>query len=215
MQSHPPESARALPWSHASIASAVFSVTGFLTLWLGIGLFLAAAGAVFGHLARHATRGGAMRGYRLAAFGVGAGYGAMLLFPFVAAVLAASFPVWEVWRGREAEAKSMQSRAQVASLFAVCEDYARNNGNRYPEGWEALAGRYAPEHELRQLLRSPHAGGGEVAFELVSHDRPVLPAFADTVVVIQEIAPSRISQIAVVHADGSVRSIHNPAYDPP
>ena len=53
------------------------------------------------------------------------------------------------------------------------------------------------------------------AFEIVPHDRPVLPAIADTVIVIQEIAPTEIEQISVVYADGTVKSIHNPDYEKP
>ena len=55
--------------------------------------------------------------------------------------------------------------------------------------WEQLAGRYIPGHELRKLLHSPYKGGVAQAFEIVPHDRPVLPAIADSVIVIQEIAP--------------------------
>ena len=47
------------------------------------------------------------------------------------------------------------------------------------------------------------------------HDRPVLQAINDSVIVIQEIAPSQISQIAVVYADGSVSTLHNPDYEKP
>jgi hypothetical protein len=60
----------------------------------------------------------------------------------------------------------------------------------------------------------PTAGSGR-AFELVRHDRPVLQAINDSVIVIQEIAPSQISQIAVVYADGSVSTLHNPDYEKP
>ena len=44
------------------------------------------------------------------------------------------------------------------------------------------------------------------------HDRPVLAAIAESLIVIQEIAPATESQIAVVYADGTVKLIHNPDY---
>jgi len=215
MPRSPLDAGHSLPWSHAAIASAVFSIVGLLTLWLGIGLCFAAVGAVCGHLARTATRHGQVRGGRLATLGIGVGYGAMLMFPIVAAVIAMSPAAWEHWKEREAATLSERSRSQAARLFAACENYARANGDRYPERWEELSGRYLPDNELRQLLSSPHREGAAVAYELVRHDRPVLEAIAESVVVIQEIAPPRVPEIAVVFADGSVRSIHNPAYDPP
>ena len=79
--------------------------------------------------------------------------------------------------------------------------------------WEQLAGRYIPGHELRELLHSPYKGGVARAFEIVPHDRPVLPASIDSVIVIQEIAPKTEPQIAVVYANGTVKSIHNPDHE--
>lgn len=215
MAVHPNPSERPQPWSHAAIASAVFSGVGLLTLWLGVGLAFASVGAVCGHLGREASKGGRLRGRRLATVGVGVGYSAMFLFPLVAAVAVLSLPAMEHWRDRDTAIRSERSRTQAARLFAACESYARANSDRYPDEWEALAGRYLPADELRQLLASPYAGGPQIAFEIVRHDRPVLLAVAPSVIVIQEIAPPGVRQIAVVYADGNVRSIHNPDYDLP
>jgi hypothetical protein len=54
-----------------------------------------------------------------------------------------------------------------------------------------------------------------VAFEIVPHDRPVLEAIGDSVIVIQEIAPPRVSEIAVVYANGRVAGLHNPDHEAP
>ena len=113
------------------------------------------------------------------------------------------------------ERKRAASRAHASSLFVACEAYARANRDKYPVEWDVLSGRFLPSDELADLLRSPYSGGPRVAFELVRHDRPVLDAFGDSVVVIQEVAPPQIPEIAVVYANGKVATLHNPAYENP
>lgn len=212
-----PQTSPAVPvdWSRKAIASAVLGIAGFATLWLVAGLFAAALAAILGHLARHETLVHPLRGRRLASIGLLFGYGSMLLFPVVALVVALSFPALEKWRSDQSAESRAASRAQASRLFVACEGYARANRDRYPADWDSLGGRYVPEAELAALLRSPYPGGARVAFELVAHDRPVLEAIADSVVVIQEIAPSNVREIAVVYANGKVDSLHNPNYDLP
>lgn len=215
MPEEPPESTAPEHWSRTAIASPILAIIGFATLWMVIGLFLSAAGAVCGHLARYQTREEGLRGRGLATFGLGASYLSILSFPLLILVVSASFPAWSIWQTEQGEMQRMASQERASSLFVACEAYARANRNRYPSDWDQLSGKFMASLELRKNLRSPHPGGKAVAFEIVPHDRPVLPAIADTVIVIQEIAPSQVREIAVVYADGSVKSIHNPNHDSP
>jgi len=200
-------------WSKKAIASTVLGFVGFVTLWLGIGLFFAAGGAIFGHLARHDMSTLPMRGRRLATFGLGLGYGSMLLFPVLAILLAVSFPAFNKWRSEQDAVYRAASKDNASRLFLACEAYARANKDRYPETWDALSGRYLSDQDLAKLLESPYPDGGSRAFELVPHDRPVLDVFSDSVVVIQEVAPSKVPEIAIVYANGSVSTLHNPDYE--
>ncbi len=200
-------------WSKKAIASTVLGFIGFVTLWLVIGLFFAAGGAIFGHLARHDMSILPMRGRRLATFGLGLGYGSMLLFPVLVILLAVSFPALNKWRSDQDAVYRAASKDNASRLFLACEAYARANKDRYPKTWDALSGRYLSSQELAKLLKSPYPGGVSEAFELVPHDRPVLDVFSDSVVVIQEIAPPKVPEIAIVYANGSVSTLHNPAYE--
>ncbi len=203
-------------WSRKAIACCIFAVLGFATLWFGIGLLFAAVAAVFGHLARHETASSAgLRGRGFATVGLWLGYASMLSFPVLAAAALAAFPALGSWRAGQASAHHATSRANASRLFVACEAYARANRDRYPVAWEELKGRYLPSTELDDLLRSSHPGGAAEAFQLVPHDRPVLPAMADSVVVIQESAPSEVRDIAVVYANGTVANLHNPDHEIP
>ncbi|MDF1823391.1 MAG: DUF4190 domain-containing protein [Verrucomicrobiales bacterium] len=204
-----------LHWSRTAIASAVLAVMGFASLWLVIGLFLAAAGAVCGHVARFDTLEGGIRGRRLATFGVFASYFSMLSFPVLLIVASLSFPAFSMWQSERNASQRESSQVQASRLFLACEAYSRSNRGRYPAELKALSGRFIGGKELRDALQSPYEGGSNIAFELVPHDRPVLDAIADSVIVIQEIAPSTVKEIAVVYADGTVKSIHNPDYQSP
>ena len=202
-------------WSKQAIASTILGCIGFATLWLIGGLFLAAIAAVCGHLARHEMTLRPLRGRRLATLGLTLGYGSMLLFPILVLIVAISFPAVNKWRSDQDAGLQALSKANASRLFIACEDYARANRDRYPAEWDELSGRYLPAAELSTLLKSPYTGGSRQAFELVRHDRPVLEAINDSVIVIQEIAPSQVSQIAVVYANGSVSTLHNPDYEKP
>lgn len=206
--SHVPENRH---WSHSAIASFVLSVMGFATLWLVVGLFFAAAGAVAGHLGRHATVSGEKRGRGLATVGTGLGYFSMLTFPIILLIFSAALPAMQFWESEKSQSFREASLAKASELFQACESYARANSNRYPEEWDQLSGRFLSEKELRDLLRSPYPEGSAVAFEIVPHDRTLLDGFSDSVIVIQEIAPPTRPHAAVVKADGSVQSIPNPA----
>jgi hypothetical protein len=202
-------------WSKAAISGTVLAVLGFVTLWLVFGLFLSAAAAICGHVARHETVTVPLRGRRLATFALWLSYATMLSFPVLVLVVGLTFPAVEQWREGREEQHRAESRTRASRLFVACEEYARANRDRYPASWGDLSGRFLPGDELAGLLRSPYRGGAKVAFELVRHDRPVLDAIADSVVVIQEIAPPSISEITVVHANGRVAELHNPDYEAP
>ncbi|MEM6280410.1 MAG: DUF4190 domain-containing protein [Verrucomicrobiota bacterium] len=202
-------------WSRTAIASAILAVMGFLSLWLVVGLFLAAAGAVCGHVARYDASERDLRGKRLATMGVAVGYLSMLSFPVILVIASLSFPAFSMWQSERYESQREASEAKGSRLFLACEAYSRANRGRYPVEWEDLSGRFMGGKELRDVLRSPHEDGKSVAFEIVPHDRPVLDAIADSVIVIQEIAPSHIRQITVVYANGIVKSIHNPDHNEP
>lgn len=215
MASSPSPDTRSEHWSRSAIASAIFSVMGFATLWLFVGLLLSALGAVCGHLGRHATREMGYRGKGLATFGVGLGYFSMLSFPVLALLVSASFPAFSMWKTGQHESLREASLEKASRLYLACEDYARENRGRYPAEWSQLGGSYIPRKDLPELLRSPYPGGKAKAYEIVPHERPVLEAIAESVIVIQEIAPPTENQIAVVFADGTVKSIHNPDYESP
>jgi len=215
IQAFPAASTRPTRWSRFAIASTVLALIGFLTLWLGLGLFLSAVAAVCGHMGRHEVAIQPLRGRSLATLGVGLGYVSMLSFPVLVVAAALLFPAVEKWRSDQDVKRREASLTQASELFVACEAYARANKGRYPQEWEQLSGRYLPERRLEQLLRSPYPDGKEVAFELVAHDRPVLDAIRDSVIVIQEISPPRVTEVAVVYANGKTRTIHNPDYESP
>ena len=202
-------------WSKKAIACIILACIGFATLWLVFGLFIAAIAAVCGHLALHEMTVHPFRGRRLASLGLGLSYGSMLLFPILVLIVAISFPAFNKWRSDQDAGLKASSRASASRLFVACEAYARANRDHYPKDWKALSGRFLPAGDLAELLHSPYPGGGNEAFELVLHDRPVLEAISDSVIVIQEIAPSQVPEIAVVYANGSVATLHNPAYEKP
>lgn len=204
-----------LHWSRTAIASAVLAVMGFSSLWLVIGLFLAAAGAICGHVARYDTVENELRGRRLATFGVIVSYFSMLSFPILLVIASLSFPAFSMWQSERNANQRESSQVQASRLFLACEAHSRANRDRYPAELKALSGRFIGGKELRDALQSPYEGGSNIAFEIVPHDRPVLEAISDTVIVIQEIAPSTVKEIAVVYADGTVKSIHNPDYQSP
>ena len=202
-------------WSKAAVASTALGIVGFGTLWLIGGLFVAGIAAVLGHVGRHETAEGELRGRGLATFGLIAGYGSMFLFPILALITAISFPAFYKYQSDQTESQMATSQENTAALFAACEAYARANYNRYPTDWQLLAGSYMSAREVSKTLKSPYPGGDSVAFELVPHDRPVLPAISDSVIVIQEIAPRSVYKIAVVDANGTVKMLINPDYETP
>ncbi len=202
-------------WSKKAIASTILGCIGFATLWLIVGLLFAAIAAVCGHLARHDMTLRPFRGRRLTTLGLGLGYGSILLFPLLVLLVAVSFPAINKWRSNQHAGLQSLSKAHASRLFVACEDYARANRDRYPADWDSLSGRFLPAADLAALLKSPYPGGGLRAFELVPHDRPVLEAISDSVIVIQEVAPQQVSQMAVVYANGTVSTLHNPDYEKP
>ncbi len=202
-------------WSKKAIFGAVFAIIGFTTLWLVFGLFFASIAAILGHVARYECVSRSLRGRRFATFALWLSYFSMFSFPVIALVLGLSLPALQKWRTDQETRHRAESREQASRLFVACEAYARANRDRYPSEWEELSGRFLPAADLADLLRSPYPDGPGVAFEIVPHDRPVLDAIGDSVIVIQEIAPPRIAEISVVYANGRVASLHNPDHEAP
>lgn len=202
-------------WSKKAIFGAVFAIIGFTTSWLVFGLFFAALAAILGHVARYECQDRRLRGRRFATFSLWLSYFSMITFPVIVLAIGLSFPAVEKWRSDQEIRHREESRDRASRLFVECEAYARANRGQYPDQWEALSGRFVPAEELADLLRSPYPGGPRVAFEIVPHDRPVLEAIEDSVIVIQEIAPPRVSEIAVVYANGRVSGLRNPEHEAP
>lgn len=199
-------------WSKAAVACIILGVLGFATLWLVVGLFLAAIGALCGHMAGYhisqAPR--KTKGRGLASFGLVVCYFTMFLFPVLAIGVGTAFPMFQKHQLSKFENLQEESRFKAEKLFLACENYARSNNDSYPETWDALAGKFMTRAELNGVLRSPYPNGEVVAFEIVSHERPVLNGIAGSVVVIQELAPPSVKRIAIVTADGNVSLILNP-----
>lgn len=211
----PAPAAVPLEWSKKAIFGAVFAIIGFATLWLVFGLLFASIAAILGHVARYECAANSLRGRRFATFALWLSYFSLFSFPVIVLVVGLSFPAVQKWRADQEMKHRAESRAQASRLFVACEAYARANRDHYPAEWEDLSGRFLPAEELSDLLESPYPGGPRVAFEIVPHDRPVLEAIGDSVIVIQEVAPPRITEIAVVYANGRVASLHNPDHEAP
>lgn len=207
--SHPTE------WSKAAIASVIFATIGLITLWAVGGLFLAAIGAVCGHVARHDATVNHKSGKRLAGFGLGLSYFSMFLFPILALIAVFSYSGMSKLRQSQDATMREVSLRNASQLYLACENFARSNRDKYPQSLAQLSGRYIPAGELKKLLKSPYKNGVVEAFEIIPHNRPVIQAAADSIIVLQEIAPSNISEIAVVYADGTVKSLYNSDYEKP
>ena len=199
-------------FSKAAVASGVLGVIGLATLWLVFGLFLAAIGAVCGHMAHFHIRssGKKLRGRALATFGLGASYLAMLIFPILLGAVSASVPFISKYKETRIARLEERSLSSASRLFVACESYSRANNGEYPNKWDSLSGKYIPANELRQLLTSVYPAIRGVDFELVPHERPVLNSISNSVMVIQQIAPPIVKKVAVVYADGNVALILNP-----
>lgn len=204
-----------LEWSKKAIFGAVFAILGFATTWLVFGLLFASIAAILGHVARYECIAHSLRGRRFATFSLWLSYFSLFSFPLIVLLVGLSFPAVQKWRADQETKHRAESRSQASRLFVACEAYARANRDHYPAEWKELSGRFLPAEELADLLESPYPGGPRVAFEIVPHDRPVLEAIGDSVIVIQEVAPSRISEIAVVYANGRVAGLHNPDHEAP
>ena len=199
-------------FSKAAVASAVFGIIGMATLWLGVGLFLAAIGAVCGHMGHYHVRlpGKKLRGKAWATFGLAVSYFAMLIFPLLLGAALASYPYLSKYQEHRIAKLEENSLSNASRLFVACESYSRANKGRYPEKWDNLSGKFIPAAELRRLLKTTYPDGEEVTFKLVPHERPVLQAISNSVVVIQQQAPPSVREVAVVYADGNAALILNP-----
>ncbi len=198
--------------SALAVASTILGLLGFFTFWIVGGLVLAGAGAVLGHLAIHDIRfsKGKLSGKRVARIGIGLSYLAMVIFPIYAAGVLLSVPRIKDFQKSQLSANSEKSKASASQLFRACEQYSHVNGGRYPKKWTDLAGPFLSEKDIENLLTSPHPGAQGPAFEIISHERPVLAQVASSVVVIQENAPSSVAKVAIVFANGKIDLIENP-----
>lgn len=200
-------------FSKAAVASGVLGIIGIASLWIfGLGLIIAAIGAVCGHMAFYhiGNSGKKLKGRRLAMFGLGSSYLAMLFFPLLLGMVTVSIPAWKEYKISQISGLEESSKTNASRLYVACEAYSRANRGRYPDEWDDLSGKYLPANELRRLQESKYPGGETVTFELVPHERPVLAGINGSVMVIQQVAPPGVKKVAVVYADGNVALILNP-----
>ncbi|NNE92551.1 MAG: DUF4190 domain-containing protein [Verrucomicrobiales bacterium] len=202
-----------LSWSRSAIAGLIF---GMLSVPF-LGLPFAIPAVVFGHtglwVCRKKRNPNPKRGRRAAIAGLLLGYFCLITFPIFLAVggTAGYFSLFsDKFREQQTALAMEQSLDSIARLYLACETYASKNDSAYPSKWEDLGGRYLTKRDLADLLRSPHRNGDEIAFELLPHKRPPLPAITDTLVVIRESAPPDVPKIAIVYADGVTDLIDNP-----
>ncbi len=196
-----------------AVVSLVFGLLAFLTLLLIIGILPAIIAVISGHLAmsriRHSQ--GQLDGYGIAMTGVTLGYITLVVSSLL--VLALLF-LFQPASRTLASYRQHQSMRNASHLYLAAEAYARDHKDTYPKHWDDLRGRYISTIDLDKFLRSayspPFRKSGQPAFQLVPHQRPVLPAITSQVVVIQENAPPEVDLVTVVYADGNTEWIANP-----
>lgn len=198
---------------------AVMSLVLGILSWMTALLLIPAVGAVFaGHLAihkiRHANR--ELGGHRLAVTGLIMGYVSIVMF---SVLVLAGFLFWPklapLVKGRIAEFQEYQPRKAMrkgSELYRLCERYAREHNDDYPEQWQDLENGYSNALDMEDWLGSVHTADPAYrpAFQLLRHERPVFKAVKHRVAVIQERAPPAVEQVVVVFADGHAELIPNP-----
>lgn len=196
-----------------AVASLVFGLLAFLTLFIFVGTFPAIIAVITGHVAlsriRHSQ--GHLGGYGIAMAGVTLGYVTLLVSSLL--MLALLF-LFQPASRTLADYRQHQSMRNASHLYLAAEAYARDHKDTYPKHWKDLEGRYISAIDLQSFLRSayslPFRKSDKPSFFLVPHQRPVLPAITSQVVVIQESAPPEVDLITVVYADGNTELIANP-----
>ena len=193
-------------------------VLGILSLMSALLLIPAVGAVIAGHLAihkiRHAHR--EMGGHRLAVTGLVMGYisivmfsvlmvSGLLLWPRMAPQVKELFSKYEEYRPRKA-------MRQASELYRLCEQYARDHNDSYPQRWSDLEKGFSNSLDLKEWLASVHTDDPEYhpAFELVRHERPVFHNVKHRVAVIQERAPPEVEKVVVMFADGHSELLPNP-----
>lgn len=214
--------------SRAAVASLLFGLWGFATILL-LGILPAVVALICGHVAlikiQHSRQ--RLRG-RLAAYaGLLAGYATVFLTPVFAIGIAVAYPLLV---GNHEQNQERARLEHASELYRACETYARDHGDRYPNAWEQLRGRYVSASDLGRLLEGRHdtfaesvAGffkrlgksedaknPAEPAFSLVPHDRPILRQLEGSVMVIREIAPPDVERVVVAYDNGETTWVANP-----
>lgn len=204
----------------------LLGMLGFATILL-LGIIPAAFALICGHVAliKIKQHHPPLRG-RLAAYvGLLAGYATVLLTPLLVIAIVVAVPLLENSHRQNQERNRLD---HASELFRASEDFARDHGDRYPQSWDQLRGRYLSPTDLERLLSGQHAtlwehwravfaslgknsdGPGEPAFLLVPHDRPILRALEGSVIVIREVAPPDVERIVVAYDNGQTTMIANP-----
>ncbi len=193
-------------------------VLGIVSLMSAL-LLVPAVGAVLaGHLAihkiRHANR--EMGGHRLAVTGLIMGYLSIVAF---SALMLAGFLLWPKYAPKVqeffSEHKARKAMGHASELYLLCERYARDHGDTYPEQWQELEKGYSNPLDLKAWLNSVHTNDAKYqpAFELVRHERPVFDTARHRVAVIQERAPPEVELVVVMFADGHSELMPNPEHE--
>ncbi len=211
----PASGGKPVEWSKAAISGTVLAVLGFVTLWLVFGLFLSAAAAICGHVARHETadRSPARPAPRhLRAL-------AQLCHD---AVLSrsrprgrADLPAVEQWReGREEQHRAESRNPRLASLRG-CEEYARGQPRPVSGLMGGSLGALPPGRRNSRTPAQSLPGRGPrwpsnssvTTGRARCHRRFRRRHPGDR--------PPVHSEITVVHANGRVAELHNPDYEAP
>lgn len=198
----------------AAVVSLIFGLMAFLTMLVFIGAFPAIIAVIAGHVAisriRHSQ--GRLAGHAIAVTGVVLGY--MTLVGTSILMLVVLF-AYQPARQALTDYRQHQSMRNASHLYFAAEAYARDHNGKYPKKWSDLKGRYINSLDLARRLSSVHSfrKSTDQAFQLVPHQRPVLPAISAQVVVIQETAPPDIEMITVLYSDGNTELIANPNRD--
>lgn len=176
-----------------------------------IGAFSAIIAVIAGHIAisriRHSN--GHLAGHAVAMTGVVLGYMTLIGTSILMMIILFA---WQPANRALTDYRQNQSLRNASHLYFATEAYARDHNGKYPKKWGELEGRYINSLDLANRLTSVHSFGesADTAFELVPHQRPVLPAVSAQVIVIQETAPPEVDLITVVYSNGNTELIANP-----
>lgn len=193
-------------------------VAGILSLMSALLLVPALCAIITGHLAihkiRHTRR--VIGGHRLALTGLILGYVSILMFSLLMVTGILLWPKYgPVLKEFFSERKTRIAMRHASELYLLCERYARDHNDRYPESWEDLKKGYSNDIDLGKWLASVHTDDPayDPAMQLVRHERPVFQNVQHSVAVIQERAPPHVAEVVVVFADGHSETMPNPEHE--